>query len=61
MPEERLREQMAGATASVIEQRPNTILFPTLLGGQDAIRSATKSCLVLWATHVGNDEVRKAP
>lgn len=59
MPEKNLREQMAGAPASVIEQRPNTIHFPTSFGGHEAIRSATKSCLILWATLVGNDEVRK--
>jgi HNH endonuclease len=59
MPEQKLREQMAGAIASVTEQRPNTIHFPTSFGGVDAIRSATKACLVLWTTLMGNDEVRR--
>jgi hypothetical protein len=59
MSEENLRTQLAGSVGSIIEQRPNTILFSPSFGGQDAIRSAIKSCLVLWAICVGNDEVRK--
>jgi hypothetical protein len=61
MPEEKLREQIGASVGSIIEQRPNTIHFPLSFGGVDAFRSAAKSCLVLWATCVGNEEVRGEP
>lgn len=53
-----LRNQLAGAEIRQIERRPGTVHASLSFGGQDAIRSATKACLVLWALHVGNEQVR---
>ncbi|UWU66098.1 HNH endonuclease [Bradyrhizobium sp. NC92] len=61
MPEEKLREQIGASVASIIEQRPNMIHFPLSFGGGDAFRSAAKSCLVLWATSVGNEKASGEP
>lgn len=61
MPVEEFRKQLLASSASMIEQRPNTIPFRLSFGGIDAFRSAMKSCLVLWATLVGNDEVSGEP
>jgi hypothetical protein len=60
MPEDRLREQIVQADGSKVERRPDKIHFSLSLGGQDAIRSAAKACLVLWATLVGNNEIKGA-
>jgi HNH endonuclease len=59
--EENLREQLGGAQASLITERPGAVHHSLRLGGPDAIRSAMKACLVLWSTLVGNDEVKSAP
>ncbi len=59
--EVQLREQLAQAQISMIERRPDTVHFSLSFGGQDAIRSAAKACLVLWTTLVGNDETASAP
>jgi hypothetical protein len=59
--EAQVREWMKGAEASIVSKRPDTMHFSLSLGGHDAIRSMVKSCLVLWATHVGNEEVMSAP
>jgi hypothetical protein len=56
--EDNLRQQLSGARASLITQRPDFIRHDLELGGLDAIRSAVKSCLILWSTLVGNVEVR---
>lgn len=61
MPEAALRQQMSGVIASVTEKRPNMIHFPLSFGGPDAFRSAVKSCMVLWATCVGNEELHREP
>lgn len=61
MPVEEFRKQLLASSASMIEQRPNTIPFRLSFGRIDAFRSAVKSCLVLWATTVGNDEVSGEP
>jgi HNH endonuclease len=61
MPEEQLREQLKGAIATSTERRPDAVHFSLSFGGPDAIRSAAKSCLVLWSTLVGNDEARGGP
>jgi hypothetical protein len=61
LPEEQVREQVLSATARSIERRPDVANFTYQFGGPDAIRSMAKACLVLWATHVGNDEVHGAP
>jgi HNH endonuclease len=48
------------ATGKSISKRPDTVRFNMLFGGELGIRSFAKSCLVLWATLIGNDEVRSA-
>lgn len=61
MPETELRKQLRQSDVSMIERRPDTMHFSLSFGGQDAIRSAAKSCLVLWATLVLNDEAKSGP
>ncbi|MCJ2140054.1 HNH endonuclease [Methylobacterium sp. E-066] len=61
LPEEQVREQIFRSTAHSIEQRPDFANFTYLFGGPDAIRSMAKAALTLWATHVGNNEVRGEP
>ena len=56
--EERLRELMSKTDGTFTERRPDPVRLDLAFGGSEAIRSAAKSCLVLWATLVGNDEVR---
>ena len=58
--EDSLRQQMAGETAKKVEKRVGVIKQSLVFGGQEAIRSATKACLVLWALEVGNNEVKSA-
>jgi hypothetical protein len=58
--EERLREQLTGASGSIVSQRPDAIRSETKFGGPDAIRSMVKASLVLWSILVGNDEVKSA-
>ncbi len=58
IPEDSLRDQLAGAQASRISERPGVIGHALSFGGPEAIRSMVKSALVLWSTLVGNDEVR---
>jgi hypothetical protein len=59
MPEGRLRELISTTAASSVERRPDPIQLKLVFGGLKAFRSAAKSCLVLWATLAGNEEVRK--
>ena len=61
MSEEQVREQLGNAQAMMLEQRPSTEPFQMTFGGPEAFRSAAKSCLVLWALKVGNEEVRSEP
>jgi hypothetical protein len=56
--EEQLLEILKSTTGSYIERRPDTVHHALGFGGPLAVRSAAKSALVLWATLVGNDEVR---
>jgi hypothetical protein len=56
--EDQLLDQLKSATGSSVERRPDTVPYPIGLGGPGAGRSAAKSALVLWATRVGNDEVK---
>jgi hypothetical protein len=58
MPEEELIRQLEGAKAGFVEKRPGTVHHHISLGGEDAIRSVAKSCLVLFATLVGNDALK---
>jgi hypothetical protein len=59
--EDYVRETLAAGTASIISKRPDGVHHPLSFGGMNAVRSIAKSCLELWATVVGNDEVRSAP
>ncbi len=59
--EERVREQLMAADATVVSRRPGTVHFHTPFGGAKECKSFLKSCLVLWATLVGNVEVKSTP
>jgi hypothetical protein len=59
-PEEQVLEILKSATGSIIERRPDTLHHRLSFGGPLAVRSAAKSSLVLWATVVGNEDVRSA-
>jgi hypothetical protein len=59
--EEQVLEILKSTTGSYVERRPDTVDHPLEFGGPLAVRSAAKSALVLWATLVGNDEVRSSP
>ena len=57
--EERLRQLLSELTGSSVERRPVPIRLDLPgFGGLGMMRSAAKSCLVLWTTLVGNDEVQ---
>lgn len=56
--EDDLRERLSGTEVSIEERWPDPIQFSFALGGPKAMRSAAKSCLVLWAVQVGNNEVK---
>lgn len=58
IPELDLRRQLVRAPAKQVEQRVGPVPFHLEFGGEEALRSAAKSCLVLWALTVGNEEVR---
>jgi HNH endonuclease len=59
--EEQVLEMLKSATGSYVERRPDTVHHPLGFGGPLALRSAAKSALLLWATLVGNDEVKSLP
>jgi hypothetical protein len=61
MPEQQVKQMLAGGEATLIDKRPDTVHHPLSLGGHIALRSFAKSCLVLWASRVGNDELKSAP
>lgn len=52
------RSLLLAADVRKVERTPDPIHFDLTFGGQEAIRSTAKACLVLWALKVGNDEVR---
>jgi hypothetical protein len=56
--EENVWQHLMAAQATVTSRKPDLAYFQTPFGGEDECRSLLKSCLVLWATLVGNDEVR---
>jgi hypothetical protein len=60
MPVEQVKEQMLSGTAALVERRPDTVHHPLSFGGEDALRSITKSCLVLLAAKVGSDALKIA-
>jgi hypothetical protein len=56
--EEKVIELLGSVTGKQVYRRPGTVHFNLSFGGHDATRSFTKSCLVLWATKVGNEELK---
>jgi len=56
--EEELIQKLSKVSAFVEERRPFPFQFRFAFGGSRAVRSAVKSCLVLWSTLVGNDEIK---
>lgn len=56
--EERVMQLLASAKGTMVTRRPGRAHFPMSFGGGGATQSLVKSCLVLWATLVGNDEVK---
>jgi hypothetical protein len=59
--EEQVLEILKSATGSCVERRPDTVHHALGFGGPLAVRSAAKSALVLWATLVGNEDVKLQP
>jgi hypothetical protein len=59
-PVEHLLPRFKAAEGKIVSRRPGMVHFHMPLGGGMATRSFAKSCLVLWATLVGNTEVRSA-
>ena len=55
---EQVLEGLKPLIASHVERRPDAVHHRLSFGGPLAVRSASKSALALWATIVGNDEVR---
>jgi hypothetical protein len=58
IPLDQLKQQVLGGSAAIIERRPETVGHALVFGGEDALRSITKSCLVLLATEVGSDALK---
>jgi hypothetical protein len=61
MPENKVKKMIAAGQATLIDQRPDTAHHSLSFGGDIALRSFAKSCLVLWALRVGNHELKSAP
>ena len=61
IPEESMRAQILQSIGTKVTRRPETIKFSLSFGGENAIRSAAKACLILWTTLVGNNEVKGTP
>lgn len=59
--EQELREKLVRVQTSRHESYPSPVNFGLSFGGQDAIRSVTKSCLELWSLATTNKEVRGSP
>ena len=59
--EEVIKQITQNGQASLVEKRPGGVHHRISLGGEKALQSVTKSCLVLLATVAGNEAVRSAP
>lgn len=59
IPEEQLIEQMKNGQAAIVEMRPGQMHHAFSLGGEEALRSVAKSCLVLLATVAGNEAIKE--
>jgi len=46
---------------SFTARRPGAVHHRFIFGGPEALRSVMKSCLVLWSTVVGNEELKSDP
>lgn len=55
-PDELLK-QINAEDVSYVTEPVEQVHHRLSLGGEEMLRSVVKSCLVLWSTHVGNDEV----
>jgi hypothetical protein len=53
--EDELLQKLTGGTGSFTTRRPDVVHHPLSFNGPLAVRSMAKSCLVLWASGVGND------
>lgn len=58
--EEKVRQLLKTGEGTMVWKRPDPIRYDLLFGGPDAVRSMAKSCLELWATVAGNEDVRSA-
>jgi hypothetical protein len=59
--EELVLQLLRSATATSTTKRPDTVHHRLAFGGPEALRSITKSSLVLWALSVSNEHVRSTP
>lgn len=55
--ETKIRKILETATATETWERPGTRNLALSFGGELALRAATKACLVLWSSVVGNNEI----
>src|SRR5262249_11051369 len=58
IPLEQLKQQILTGSGAFVERRPDFVGHHLSFGGEDALRSITKSCLVLLATRVGSDALK---
>jgi hypothetical protein len=61
IPLDELKRQMLTGSAAFVERRPEFVGHHLSFGGEDALRSITKSCLVLLATKVGSGALKGVP
>jgi hypothetical protein len=61
MAEADLWPQLEAIRGTVVHRRPDRLHLPLSLGGQSALRSVVKSCLVLLATKAGSEPLRAEP
>lgn len=59
--EQHIMDQIRAGGVKLIARRPGVIQHSLSFGGPVANRSIAKSCLELWTTVVGNDEVLSPP
>jgi len=59
--EEELLEYLKTGSGSFTVRMPDPVGYGLSFGGPDALRSIAKSCLVLWALAVGNEQARSEP
>ena len=57
---EEVKDRIEASNASVISQPIDRVHHRIVFGGEEALRSITKSCLVLWSSLVGSEELRSS-